>query len=256
MLGRRRVGIDRRLGGDQVLVVQERTAERPLEEVVGDHIVRVAFRMEPLVDGQSLRVVLAHGQPDRVAADHVAVLCAAVQLVLLLVELVHQVACAAARQAGAVQHLVREGERTQRRQARRRRRRNDRVDHEPRVAEAAREAVRIRAGARDGCQVDVVLLQAVVRMTLLVDLRRLRIGRVFAAVDAFPASVEIVETVVFLVDDEDVVDLVERCLACARLGRPCGRCRDDRRDADGGKDGADACKSLHGVSPGSRTAGS
>ena len=116
------------------------------------------------------------------------------------------------------------------------------------------ETVPVRARARESGEVDVVLLQAVVRMPGLVDLLRLRLGRVLAAVDAFPTSVEVVETVVFLVDDEDVVDLVERCLACARLGRPCGSCRDDHGDADGGKDGADACKTLHGVSPGSRTA--
>ena len=45
-------------------------------------------------------------QADGVAAGHVAVLPAAVELVLLLVEAVHEVARAAARQPRPVQHAV------------------------------------------------------------------------------------------------------------------------------------------------------
>src|SRR4029453_1696300 len=59
-----------------------------------------------LVDGQGAGVVGAHGQPDGVAAGHIAVLAAVVELVLLLVEAVHQVAGAASRQTLALGYAV------------------------------------------------------------------------------------------------------------------------------------------------------
>ena len=118
-----------------------------LEEVVLDHVVGMVLLVQPLVDRQLGRVVLAHRQADRVASDHVAVLRAAVQLVLLLVELVHQVTRAATRQPLTVRHPVRERERGLRRRAGGRRRRDQRIDQERRVRERTGEAVRA-VGAR------------------------------------------------------------------------------------------------------------
>jgi len=113
----------RRLRCDEELVVEERSAKRCLEKVVRDGVVRVPILVEVGIDRKGAGVIDAHGQADCVAACHVPVLGSAVQLVLLLVELVHQVAGAAAGQPLTVGDAVRERERLQRLRARRRRRR-------------------------------------------------------------------------------------------------------------------------------------
>src|SRR2546429_1234746 len=51
----------------------------------------MVFLMQVLIDRQRAGVVVALGQADRVAARGVAVLIAAVELVLLLIEAVHDV---------------------------------------------------------------------------------------------------------------------------------------------------------------------
>jgi len=89
-------GVDRRTGRDEVLTVEERPAEGGLEEMVGDHVRGRAGGVQVAVDRQLAGVVGAHGQADGVAALRVAVLLAAVDLELLLVEPVHQVRGAAA----------------------------------------------------------------------------------------------------------------------------------------------------------------
>src|SRR5207249_7430267 len=87
-------------GGDQPLVVEERSTKGALEEVVGNRVFRMVFPMEILVDGKRLGVVVPLRQADGIATGGVAILPAAVQLVLLLVEAVHDVAGTAARQVG------------------------------------------------------------------------------------------------------------------------------------------------------------
>src|SRR5437764_9490372 len=84
----RGVGPYRHGGGDEPLVIEERPAEGGVEEAVGYRVPGGAGRMEVLVDRQRLRVVVADGQARLVAAEHVAVLAPAVDLILLLVELV------------------------------------------------------------------------------------------------------------------------------------------------------------------------
>ena len=58
--------------------------------------------VEVLVDGKRLRVVVALRQADGIATGGVAILLAAVQLVLLLIEAMHDVTGAAARQVRRV----------------------------------------------------------------------------------------------------------------------------------------------------------
>ena len=167
--------------------------------------------MEVRVDRQRLRVVVAHREADRVFAGHVPVLRAAVDVVLLLVELVHDVARAASGLPRAFRDAVRERERLRWRWTGRVARLDVVVDRERLVRERARER---GAGRRIGAcgrqrrrgQVDVHLEQARVGRTALVHLRRLRSGRTRKAIDAFPASVQVVEAVVLLVDDDDVLD--------------------------------------------------
>src|SRR6478735_6171531 len=71
---------------------EERPTERSLEEVVFDRVVRVIFAMQVSVDRKRRGVVDAHGQTHRVAARDVSVLGAAIELVLLVVEAVDDVA--------------------------------------------------------------------------------------------------------------------------------------------------------------------
>src|SRR5260370_19313505 len=96
MLRRGSVRIRRRRSGDEPLVVEERSAAGALEEIVRDRVVRVGGIMQVFVNGQGRGVVVTHGQPARVAAGDVAILLAVVELVLLLIKLVHDVAGAAA----------------------------------------------------------------------------------------------------------------------------------------------------------------
>src|SRR5207248_3566094 len=87
-------------GRDQPLVVEKRSTKSALEEVVGNRVFRMVFLVEVLVDGKRLGVVVALRQADGIATGGVAILPAAVQLILLLVEAVHDVAGAAACQVG------------------------------------------------------------------------------------------------------------------------------------------------------------
>ena len=286
----RRARPEERLGADQILVVEIRAAERPLEEVVGDHVLRSAASMEVLVDREGRRVVVAHDRPDRVAPGDVAVLLTAVELVLLLVELVDEVAGAAAlrpvRATGRgidrpVHDPVAEAELLVRARTGRRVRRDVLVEVERRVQEVARvggrasirerhrlrvagrlfgERVRRERRARTArevrVQVDVELLQAGVRRAGLGDLRRVGAIRVrqadhVLAVDVAPQSVQVVEAVVLLVDDHDVLEVAERSLVGSH-GRT-GRHEADRDEGDGGEDGAQPPASvLHGSSSGAR----
>ena len=167
--------VERRTRRDEPLVVEERAAERPLEEVVGQDVVRSARRVQVRVDRQLLGRVLTHRQADRVGPGDVAVGLAAVDLVLVLVEPVDQVGCAAARQARTVEDAVRgidTGSGT-----RRVSRLDVVVDGEGVVAERARDELPVRGvGAGRGQrrrrgQVDVVLQEAAVCRAVLGDLR-------------------------------------------------------------------------------------
>ena len=209
----RRVVVHRRGGGDEELVVQVGAAERALEEVVEDRVVGRAMRVQVLVDRQRLRVVVAHHETAGVGARFVAILLAAVELVLLLVEAVHDVARTAAREPCTLEDTVRRED--ARRRARRVGRRDVVVDGEGRIGECARErrAGGVRALAhrceRRRRQVDVELQQTAVRESVLVVLERLDRRRVLQAVHTFPAAVQVVEAVVLLVDDDEVLDLRE-----------------------------------------------
>src|SRR5207302_7864567 len=101
-------------------MIEERAAERRLEEVVGDRIVRMSGLVQVRVHRERLRVVDALRQADGVAPGRVAILPPAVELVLLLVEAVHDVAGAAAGLPRSLRDAVR-GEDTGRRAGRVRR---------------------------------------------------------------------------------------------------------------------------------------
>ncbi len=152
-----------------------------LEEVVGQHVVRGALAVQVVVDRQRAGVVVAHGQPDRVRAGDVAVLPAVVQLVLLLVEAVHQVAGAAAgqRPGRVLQDAVRRVDR--RRRARLVARSDVAVDPPRPVGEGAGlhpvGGVGAPVGERWRGQVDVRLQQAAVRRAVLRQLGALGSGR-------------------------------------------------------------------------------
>ena len=165
--------------------------------------------MQVLVDRQGARVVGALRQADGVAAGHVAVLLAGIELVLLLVEAVHQVARAAAGLARALEHAV--GREVRRVRAGRVGRLDVVVDLERQVGEVALErGVRAVGAQRRRREVDVVLQQALVRRAVLVDLDRVGAIGLGHPVHALPAPVEVVEGVVLLVDDDDPLDLSER----------------------------------------------
>ena len=225
-------------------MVEERATERALEEVVGDDVVRGALAVQVLVDGKGRRLVPAHRQADRVRTGDVAVLLAAVDLVLLLVEAVHEVAGTAAGLARTLEHAVRRED--ARGGAGLVRRCDVVVDGEPLVREVAcgnavgRVGARRRQGRGRG-EVHVVLQEALVRGAVLRDLGRRRGGRVLQAVDhlatdATPVAVEVVERVVLLVDDDEVRiargELTRRLL---RRRRRAGRRR--RGDHEGGRTG-------------------
>src|SRR5436190_3170241 len=216
------------------MMVQIKANERRLEEVVRDDVVRGPLAVQVAVDRQALGVVVAHRQPDRVAAGDIAVHQAAVQLVLLLVELVHQVAGAAAGRSLALGDAVGEAEQVVDRRAGGVGRLDVGVDPERLVGEVAdvvdRGPVGLRhrlgpagAGQRSDREVDVVLHQAAVHMAVLRDL--LGLGRAglgpavdLAVADLAPAAVEVVEAVVLLVDHHDVLEAPDGLGAGRGLG--------------------------------------
>src|SRR6185503_774619 len=84
-------GEDRSGRGDEPLVVQERSAERCVEEVIQDHGSRRAGGGEVAVDGELPRVVVALSEADRIASVREAIHPAAGDLILLLVEPMNEV---------------------------------------------------------------------------------------------------------------------------------------------------------------------
>src|SRR5215470_9306533 len=168
--------------------------------------------MQVGVDRQRSRVVDAHRKSDRVAARHVPVLPAGIELVLLLIEAVDQVARAASREAVAVGHSVRGG--STRSWAGRRARRDEGVDRKRRIGEVTEEwacgrGVAASRGERRRGQVDVVLLETRVLGSALADLDRVSCSSARDTVHPLPPTIEVVEAVVLLIDDDDVLDLRE-----------------------------------------------
>ena len=187
--------------------------------------------MQVFVDRQFFGVVVTHHQSDRVAAGDVAVLLAQIDLVLLTVEAMHEIARAAAGQRtrtvlqDAVQHkdilrrtgFVGGGDKI--------------VDLERLVQKSAREGRRAGVVGTAGrqrrrCQIDVVLQQALVfRHIVLPDLRG--VGKVGKrqpvdgiAMHFAPQPIQIVEAVVLLVDDDDMLEFVKRSQWRSRLTQP------------------------------------
>ncbi len=241
-----------RLGGDQVLVVEVRAAERGLEELIGDDVLRGAIGVEVRVDRQGRRVVVAHRHANRIAAGHVAILLAAVELVLLLIELVDQVPGAASGQAGrrhavgpqpADPDPVAEAELLVRPGTRHGVGGDVLVDVERRVQEVARVGRRRRGGVRERDRLRVagrLLRERVGRerrrggrrrpaarevgVQVDVELLEARVGAQpdqVLAVHVAPQPVEVVEAVVLLVDHDDVLEVAEWSLVCGdgRAGR-------------------------------------
>src|SRR5438270_6387761 len=81
-------------------MVEERAAEGGLEEVVRNCVMRVVLLVQVLVDGERLGVVVALRQADGVASGRIPILVSVIQLVLLLVEAVHDIFSAAPGQVG------------------------------------------------------------------------------------------------------------------------------------------------------------
>ncbi len=92
-------------------MVEERPAERALEEVVSNRVFRMVLPMEVLIDRKRLRLVVALRKTGRVAAGGVAILLAIVELVLLLIEAVNDVFCTTARQVRRAFHVAMRRER-------------------------------------------------------------------------------------------------------------------------------------------------
>ena len=188
--------------------------------------------MQVLIDRQAASVVVAHGEAHRVTARDVTVHPAAVDLVLLVVEPVHQVPRAATGQALTLGHPV--GKELAGLRATGVRGLDEGVDQERPVGEGRTDRSRADGAAavdrqRRRGQVDVVLRQARQRRTGGVDLR-LRV-RSPQPVDAFPAAEQVVEAVVLLVDHHDVLDRVEPRIVVVGAGH--GR-REQRTQAEHG----------------------
>src|SRR5262245_13671132 len=86
----------------QPLVVEERSPKRPLIKAVGNHVVGGAAAVKIDIDRQLLRVVVTHRQAGCITAGHVSVLLAAIDLILLAIETMHDILRAAAREASAL----------------------------------------------------------------------------------------------------------------------------------------------------------
>src|SRR5438034_2095178 len=188
-------------------MVEERSPKGRLKELIGDRVLRVARKMQVGVDRKIMRLVKTHGQADRVATGHVAILQTTVQLILLLVIPVDQVFGAPARQPAALRDTMRGKD------ARWRTCGVSGADVVLDVERPVREVtVEGGTGRRIGTghglrrrrQVDVVLLQAGIGRAALVHLKRVGRTRVAQAVNPLPASIEVVEAVIFLVDDNDM----------------------------------------------------
>jgi hypothetical protein len=82
-----RVGIDRRTGANQVLVIEEGTAERALKKIISEHEVLRQSEQRRLAV-----VIVAHGETAGVGPRGVAVVLAAVDLHLVFEKAMYQVA--------------------------------------------------------------------------------------------------------------------------------------------------------------------
>src|SRR5256884_4393884 len=80
-------------------MVEEGAAERALEEVVRNGIGGMVFLVQVVIDRQGPGVEHPHGEPGRIAAGHISILLSTIELILLLVVAVNDVAGAAARLA-------------------------------------------------------------------------------------------------------------------------------------------------------------
>ena len=195
-----RVVIARRAGADQPEMIEEGPAEGSVVEMIGQHI---AFGIGP--ERQLAAVVVAHGQSAAVGDRGELVHLAAVDLDLLLIIAMHQIA----------------GELIQRGIA---------VGGEGLVGKVGREARighgRLLAGIHDRRQRGKGL-------AVLVHLRR-GLQPIVEPVGALEQAVEIVEAAVLQIDHHDMLDLLEAGLRCHGLGGICrrgqGKRTQDRRD--------------------------
>ncbi len=206
-----RVRIGRRARAGKPLVIQERTAERAHEEVVGE---RVLLRDLPQRQLVGVQRVVAHHQTAGIGDSGEPVVLAAVDLHLVLVEAVVQVARRHAdRRVEAVRIVDREGGV---RQVRR-----HRLRHRRRHA-GLRETVPDLRQRRQHGAVAVELLGA-------------RGGHVLQAVGARELAIEVIEAAVFRVNHHDVLDRADVRLrdVVAAAGVQADRCCDrDGRRAD------------------------
>src|SRR6266545_529175 len=189
----RGVGPVRRRGGDQPEVVQQRAAEGRVKEVVGQRVL-----LGQLAFGQDGGVVVAQRQSSSLILGHELIHLAAVDLLLLLVEALGQVA----------NQLVR---------------RDELIDVERPHGQVSREA---RVGAYGLLVAVFRLRQCGVRLILFVELRDRRavVGDAFGAREL---TVQAVEALVLLHDHHNVVELVQPARVGHRGGRRTG-CRRHR----------------------------
>ena len=165
-------------------MIEERAAERGVEEAVGDHIAGRSRRVQILVERQRLGVPHPHRQTlAGVIADDEPVHPAAVDLVALLVEPMPYL------RGPEVVPVQRE---------------------RPRAEVAAeRLAARVSARARDAqrrCQKRGHRLRKTVQGAAVL----IRLGRLGGQpIDAFPSAVELVEGVVLLHEDDEVIDRIQ-----------------------------------------------
>ncbi len=161
-------------------MIDVRIAERPHEKVIGDRVLQ-----RPLPHRQARAVVVAHRERAGVRDLDEAIVASAVDLLLLRVELVDEI---------ARRHVERHVDRRP-------------VDAERPVRQVFRER-RIRVLALPHRR------QMRKRLAVVVDLRGLRGRRVGDAVGPREQPVQVVEAAVFRIDDDDVLDPVD-----SRLGR-------------------------------------
>ena len=184
----------RRARANEPEMVKVRAAESAGEEIIGQRVF-----LRPLPQRQLRAVVIAHDQGARIGRSDVAIEPATVDLLLVLVELVHQVArCHRQRQ----------------------------VDR--RSVDAKRPVRQVFRKCRIGILAFPHRRQMGQRLAVVVDLRVLLGRRVGDAVRAGEQSVKIVEAAVLGVDHDDVLDLFQvrpRSFASAAARSPPARRR-------------------------------
>jgi hypothetical protein len=187
-------------------MVQIRAAERAGKEIIGKRVF-----LRPLPQGELRAIVVAHGEAAGVGRGNVAIEPAVVDLFLVLIELVHQVA---------------------------------RSHRERQIDRRTIDTERLVRQVFGKCRVGILSLphrrQMVQYLAVVVDLRVLLLRGVGDPVRTRKQSVKIVEAAVFGVDHDDVLDLFEvgrgrsRRLWCA--ARQCGR--EQRNAIDPGRSNA------------------